>query len=258
MSIESLHHEIRGSGPPLVLLMGLGAGGGVWEQHVKVYERNFTCVLIDNRGVGRSPIPPGPYTTAEMADDVAALMDRIGIDTAMVNGISMGGAIAQSLALRHPRKVSKLVLVSSWARCDAYAKAVFMHFQEARAGMSPAAFMRLLQLWIWTPGFFDAHEEEMAKAQDEAGANPQPQPAFIAQCEACITHDTQDDLSSIKVPTLITAGDLDIFTPLVFAQELRSGIPSSHLSIFAGSGHAHHWEDIARFNQETTEFLQSS
>ncbi|MDB4385686.1 alpha/beta hydrolase, partial [Opitutaceae bacterium] len=95
---DTLHFTTRGEGPPLMLIMGLGADGSVWEEHVKACEKHFTCYLIDNRGIGQSPITEGPYTTAMMADDVAALMDAEGIAQAHVAGLSMGGAIAQELA----------------------------------------------------------------------------------------------------------------------------------------------------------------
>lgn len=259
MSSVPLHYEIRGAGPPLVLLMGLGADGPVWARHVEAYQRHFTCILVDNRGVGRSPQPAGPYTTAAMADDVAALLDRLGIDRAFVNGISMGGAIAQSLALRYPAKVAKLVLVCSWAACDAYARAVFEQFKHTRAAVPPGEFVRLLQLWIWSPAYFDTHEAELAevRAAAAASASLQPQAAFVAQCDACQAHDVRSELGRIAVPTLVTAGGADIFTPLPFSRELHAGIRGSTLSVFAGAGHAHHWEQCERFNCETIAFLRT-
>lgn len=259
MNPVPLHYEIRGSGPPLVLLMGLGADGPVWARHVEAYQRHFTCILVDNRGVGRSPKPSGPYSTAAMADDVAAVLDRLGVEHALVNGISMGGAIAQSLALRHPGKVAKLVLVCSWAACDAYARSVFEQFKHARAAARPEEFVRLLQLWIWSPAYFDRHETELAEVRAAASAadNLQPQAAFAAQCDACQTHDTRADLGRIAVPTLVTAGERDIFTPLPFSHELHARIHGSTLSVFAGAGHAHHWEQCERFNRETIAFLQA-
>ena len=256
-SSPPLHFVTRGDGPPLMLIMGLGADGSVWEEHAKAYEKHFKCYLIDNRGVGRSPKPDGPYTTAMMADDVAALMHAEGISSARVAGLSMGGAIAQELALRHPAMVKKLVLVSTWAKCDDYMKRVFTHFKDMRAVSPAGRFIQLLLLWIWTPTWMATHSDDMNQAcrdADEA-PNPQPRQGFEGQCDACITHDATDRLARITVPTLITVGTLDIFTPLACSEFLHAKIPGSRLHRFTRSGHVHHWEELDEFNTTTTNFL---
>ena len=120
-----LYYEERGSGDPLILIMGLGAPGSLWEEHVAVYEQVFRCFVIDNRGAGQSDQPMGPYSTKMMADDVAGLMQGFGITDARVAGISMGSGIAQELGLNYPNLVRTLVLISSWSRCDAYTRTIF-------------------------------------------------------------------------------------------------------------------------------------
>jgi len=252
-----IHYEERGEGEPLLLIMGLGADGSKWEDHVRRFEQHFRCVLMDNRGVGLTDKPSGPYTTVTMAEDSAALLRKLGVKRARVAGISMGGAIAQCLCLQHPEMVERLVIVSSWARCDAYAKTVFEHFAKARAVLSRSDFMQLLQLWIFTPAHYDAHLDEMLQGQADAAADPSPQPqhGFEAQCAACTSHDTFGRLGEITAPTLITAGDADIFTPIAFAVQLHERIQGSRLSIFKGLGHAHHWESLDEFNEAVTSFL---
>jgi len=254
MSAVELAYDERGDGEPLVLIMGLGADATAWEPHVQAYAARYRCLAVDNRGAGRSPKPAGPYSTAAMADDYAALIRSLGAGPVRVAGISMGGAIAQELALRHPELVARMVLVSSWARCDEYAKEVFRHFARMRAAASPDAFAQLLQLWIWTPEYLGAHIGELRDVRAEPATMPQH--AFDAQCAACIGHDTTDRLAQIAVPTLVTAGDRDIFTPLPFAEALHAGIPASELKVFPGTGHAHHWEVIDEFNDYTAGWLQ--
>lgn len=250
-----IHYDICGAGEPLILLMGLGAPGSRWEDHAAAYEQHVQCVVVDNRGAGGSDKPAGPYSTAMMADDTAGLIAALGIERAHVAGISMGSAIAQELALRHPEKVRSLVLVSSWSRCDRYTRAVFEHMAAVRAVTTPAVFTQLLQLWIFTAGHYEANFADMLQGQAEAEADYMTLPAFEAQCAACCAHDTYARLGGIAAPTLLTVGDADIFTPLRLSREMHEAMPGSELLVLPGLGHAHHWEDLAQFNARTTAFL---
>ena len=118
-------YEIRGEGPPLLLIMGLSARGAFWEDHILAYEKHFTCIVMDNRGAGDSAKPQGPYTSEMMADDSAALLKHLDLGPAHIAGISMGGIIAQSLALKHPALVKSLLLISTWSECSPYMVQVF-------------------------------------------------------------------------------------------------------------------------------------
>jgi pimeloyl-ACP methyl ester carboxylesterase len=251
----NIAYEERGQGEPLVLLMGLGADLNKWEEHVPAWEPHFRCLLVDNRGAGRSDQPPGPYTTRRMAEDTSGLLDALGIASAHVAGISMGSAVAQELALAHPDQVRSLVLISSWAHCDEYMQTVFEHFRKLREVASPADFTQLLQLWIFTKPYFATHQADLAQGQAEAGENFMPQAAYAAQCAACMAHDTRDRLHQITCPTLITVGDADIFTPLWCAVEIEERVPGAIMAVFPDTGHAHHWEATPEFNARVLAFL---
>lgn len=252
------YYEERGQGDPLLLIMGLGTEGSVWEEHARAWEPHYRCILVDNRGTGRSDAPPGPYSTRMMADDAAGLLEALGIERAHVAGISMGGAIAQELALGHPERVRSLVLVSTWARCDPYAANIFDMFRAVRAACTPAEFTRMVQLWIYAPPFYQdpAHVAELVAKQQTVAERPVSQEAYAAQCAACIAHDTRDRLARISAPTLITVGELDIFTPMAFSRAIHERVVGSELVVFPGCGHVHHWEDLARFNRTVLEFLR--
>lgn len=258
----SLAYEERGSGDPLVLMMGLGAPGSVWELHAQEYEKHFRCFLVDNRGAGDSDKPEGPYTTAQMADDYAGLIRGLNLGRVRVAGLSMGGCIAQELALRHPDLVRCLLLACAWPRCDFYTRTVFEHFAKMRAVSRPEDFTQLLQLWIWTPAWMEEHSEEIAAAQREsaeaeARGEGMPLHAFEAQCHACIHHDAEARLGEIKVPVLLTSGSADIFTPVRFAEQLHRSIAGSELHKFPGHGHVHHWEALEEFNRITADWLRA-
>lgn len=252
-----IYYQIRGAGEPLVLLMGFGADGNLWEKHALAYEQHFRCIIIDNRGVGRSDAPPGPYTTAMMAGDTAAVMDHLRLDKARVAGISMGGAIAQELVLLYPEKVRALALISTWARFNNYTRVVYENLKKLRVTSKPADFMELLQLWIYAPPYYEENLEALVEGQRAAADNdnPQSQRGFEGQLDACIHHDTVDRLEDIEVPTLITVGDLDIFTPPSFSLLLHREISGSDLARFPTGGHVHHWEDLLSFNRITTQFF---
>lgn len=252
----TIHYEERGSGDPLILIMGLGAPGSRWEDHVDCYEKHFRCILMDNRGAGITDKPEGPYTTKMMADDTAGLMHELGIENASVAGISMGSAIAQELALAYPKKVRKLVLISSWSRCNRYTRTVFEQFKKMRSLTTPADFTQLLQLWIASASYYEKHFGEMVQDQNAAQENYMPLGAFQAQCDACISHDAYDRIERITVPTLLTVGEADIFTPLQLTAEMHERIPDSEMLVFPGKGHIHHWEDLDRFNEATSRFLR--
>jgi pimeloyl-ACP methyl ester carboxylesterase len=250
-----IHYEEQGNGDPLILIMGLGAPGSRWKDHAAAYEKHFRCILMDNRGAGESDRPPGPYTTRKMADDTAGLIRALGIENARIAGISMGSAIAQELALSYPKMVRCLVLVSSWSRCDRYTQTVFEHFKKMRELASPADFTQLLQLWIASAPYYEKHFNEMVRDQNTAQEDYMQVDAFQAQSDACCMHDTFNRLDIITTPTLLTVGDADIFTPLRLTLEMHERMPGSELVVFNGLGHIHHWEDLGRFNDVTTQFL---
>lgn len=252
-----IYYQIRGEGTPLILLMGFGADGDVWEKHVAIYEKHFNCIVLDNRGVGKSGQPQGPYSTTMMAKDTIAVMDHLNIGSAQVAGISMGGAIAQSLALNHPERVSSLCLISTWPKFNNYAKTVYENLKKIRLVAAPDDFMELLQLWIFAPPYYDDNLGELKEGQRGAAenVNPQSQLGFDGQLDACIGHNSVPRLHEIQVPTLITIGMMDIFTPPAFSDILHEKIAGSLIERFPTGGHVHHWEDLERFNKVTLDFL---
>ena len=252
-----IYFQERGAGEPLVLLMGFGADGDVWEKHVVEYEKHFHCIILDNRGVGKSDHPMGPYSTAMMAEDTVAVMDHLKVGMARVAGISMGGAIAQELALNFPDRVRSLVLISTWPNFNNYAKTVYENLKKLRVTSDPGTFMELLQLWIFAPPYYQENIDELKAGQEGAASNPNPQTqnGFNGQLDACINHNTVDRLDQINMPTLITIGMMDIFTPPAFSQILHDRIQGSKMVEFPTGGHVHHWEDLDNFNNTTTQFL---
>ena len=169
----------------------------------------------------------------------------------------MGGAIAQELALNHPDKVSCLVLISTWPRFNNYATTVYENLKKIRVNANPDDFMELLQLWIFAPPYYETNLADLKEGQEAAARDEhrQTQQGFEGQLDACIHHDAVDRLHQIKVPTLVTIGSMDIFTPPPFSDILHENIAGSELVSFPTGGHVHHWEDLERFNDVTLSFL---
>ncbi|MBD3629486.1 alpha/beta hydrolase [Cyclobacterium sp.] len=255
----NLYYEERGEGEPLLLIMGITAPGAVWEKHVAHWQQSFRCILVDNRGVGSSDKPPDPYSSAQMADDCAGLLQHLGITRARVAGVSMGSIIAQQLAIRHPDKVRSMVLMCPWARCDNTAKDIFRHMVDCKARLRPEEFTVYVQLLIFSKSSFDDPEnyKGMLADRENAAADPNPQPliGLEGQAEACIHHDVLEQLSGINQPVLVVGGEKDAFTPTWMTKEVAAAIPQSQLHIYPNSGHAFHWENLDDFNQRVNQWL---
>lgn len=256
----NLYYEERGSGEPLLLIMGITADGSVWEPHVSAWEKHYRCLLPDNRGVGKSGKPSGEYTTAQMADDHAGLLAQLGLGKVRVVGVSMGGAIALQLALRHPDKVSSMVLMCPWARCDAMAKGIFEHMVDCKARFTPEEFSLYIQLLIFSKTSWDNEEKrvELEEGRKQDPPFPQPLHGLAGQAAACINHNVYDQLDSIKAPTLVIGGEADIFTPPWMGKEIADAIPNAELYLYEKLGHAFHFENTEDFNSRVEEWLMKN
>ncbi len=261
----TMHYEVHGESHgdiPIICIMGITAAGNVWEAHIESWSEHFKCVTPDNRGVGQSDKPPGDYTSEMMADDYSNLMEELGIEQAHIVGCSMGSIIGQQLALRYPSKVRSLVLMCSWAHCDAYTKATFEHMKQCGTHFAPSEFMEWIQLLIFHKRSWDNPEvyASLLESRQKASENPNPQPlhGLYGQAAACIHHNTLNQLKNITVPTLVIGGAADIFTPPWMAEEINAEIPNSHLHLYPKSGHAFHWENLEDFNQRVIDFIRAN
>lgn len=254
------YYEEQGKGDALLLIMGITATGSVWEKHVYDWKRNFRCITADNRGVGLSGIPDGPYTSEQMADDYAGLLDALQIKRARVVGCSMGSTIAQQLALRHPEKVISLVLMCPWSRCDNTAKGIFQHMVNCKARLLPEEFALYIQLLIFSKASWDDDvlfaEMEEARKKAAVEATLQPFNGLAGQAVACVQHDVFNKLHQIKQPVLVIGGREDVFTPKWMAEEMVGALPDATIHLYEGAGHAFHWERIEDFNPRVSNWLK--
>jgi pimeloyl-ACP methyl ester carboxylesterase len=244
-----LHYEQAGSGDDLLLLCGLGDDHTAWDAQVAGFQNRFRITVVDNRGVGQSSLPDGEFRVHDMARDAAALLDRLGIASARVAGFSMGGAIAQELALSRPDLVRSLVLVGTWARGDRFVNTVLASWAWlAGVADSDRAFIDAFLPWVYAPALYE--DGRIDEITETMLANPHPQgtEAFQRTARACIAHDALDRLGAIAAPTLVISGELDLILPPRFSRQLADRIPGARLVELAGRAHQPFQEEPEEFN----------
>ena len=257
----TMNYEQHGAGEPLLLIPYLAADNACYAFQIAEYAKHFTCISIDPRGAGESDKPAGTYSTEMFADDVAGLMQAIGVARAHVSGLSLGAAVGMWLAAKHPERVKSLSLHSAWTRTDLFVRTVVQGWQALAKAMDSVTEMIILGIfpWCFTPELYAAKPEYVASLAEFVRGRPrQPLDAFLRQSEAVIAHDVEAQLGRIKAPTQITFGSRDVVTSTRFAHRLQEGIAGSEVVVFDGCAHAPIYENVAEFNARTLAFLKRS
>jgi 3-oxoadipate enol-lactonase len=244
-----LDYERSGSGPPLLLIMGMSGSALHWgEPFLAALRRDFEVIVYDHRGVGASSRLNGPVTIAEMAADAAGLIEALGLESAHVVGISMGGMIAQELALAHPELVRTLVLGCTYcggAGSSLAAPEVLQALSEAMlSGDRERALRVAFDVNVSPPAAEDG--EMYARFLEISEQRAVAIPVVMAQMQACMAHDTNARLAQLATPTLVVHGTADQMLPVANGRLIASRIPGSRLEILDGVGHLFFWEQPDR------------
>ena len=253
-----IHYEVTGitKRAPVLLVQGLGGEKNSWNLQRAALALRHRTIAFDNRGAGRSDKPDGKYNLEEMADDAIAVLDAAGIETAHIVGLSMGGAISQIIALKHPNRVRSLTLVATACRNHAWREELLQSWattaetqgmtavgkEAARWMIGPRSFRRVLPALGW-----------MGPLQLFNPAN-----AFVSQVKAILSTDDgalNTELANIVCPTMVVVGNQDVLTPRGDAEEIASLIPTAELVIISGGAHGMHIEHASTFNRILLEFL---
>lgn len=274
-----IYCEVHGSGEPLILIEGLGYSSWMWYKQLPVLSEDYQVIVFDNRGVGKTDKPEEEYSIEIMAEDAAGLLKTLGIDSAHVLGVSMGGFIAQELALRHPDMVRSLILVST--NMGSYNKPY----------VSPVFWGGFLKLWGFLPEileasgkasvpvnnyglsreekiryglslalsrkYFDAHPDEVEKIVQWRMDNPQPNYAWRNQLQAGIKFDSSGRVHEIKAPALVISGSEDRIIKPESTKELSEALEDSTFKPIEGAGHLLFIERSRKFNNTVLRFLDS-
>lgn len=263
---RSLYYELHGKPRegvrPLLLMMGMGGSCRGWlDLQVPAFEPTRPVLIYEHRGVGSgeraSADVPGDFTTADLADDAAGLLDALDIEQADVLGPFMGGMAAQEMALRHAGRIGKLVLVGTYGRADAKRRMLLEDWMTlTEFGVPRETLVRKRLLWTLS--------DETLEQQDILDAmvgyfsqedEPVTRDMFMRQCRACLRHDTLDRALGIRHPTLLIGGRSDMLTPPKFHAALCERIPNARNVTLAYGGHLVMVESAQRFNDTVLQFL---
>lgn len=254
-----LNYMIHGEGPPVLGIMGFALDQRYWATTIQAVTATHSFITFDNRGTGESSKIP---TTSidEMANDAARLLDFLEIEKAAIFGVSMGGAIAQRLALDHPEKLEALILGITWGRPIEFMRRQHEVARKVIEKGGPSDLVDISMLRMFSPRFFEVGEEAIDRmlaafyVQDlDEGMEAQ---VLSAQIDALDKHDTLSELGTISVPTLVFGGKMDVMVPGFASEELAATIPGAELTMFE-TGHGCMVEEMQAVNERISTFLRS-
>jgi aminoacrylate hydrolase len=253
-----LYYEKHGSGPPLLLVPGLGGDGRWWGDNVTKLAQHFTVVVHDHRGTGRSTLSRITYSVAQMVDDALQLIDALGLDKVHWCGHSTGGAMGQVMAIEHPGRIERLVLSATWARTDAFFRRLFEVRAMTLKQLGPVAYQQGSMLSLNSPVWVRDHDADLAALEARANeAMPVPE-IVLSRIAAIVAHDRRDQLQKVTAPTLAICARDDMVTPLYFTEELVRLIPNARAYVLPDGGHFYPHVHGGEFRRVMTSFLLES
>ena len=255
----SLYYEFHGpeGAPVLALNNGILMNAATsWAFQTGALSAHYRVLQYDCRGQGQSDHPPGPYSMAQHAADLAGLFDALGVARAHIAGISYGGEVAQAFALEYPEMVRGLILMDTVSEVREPLRLVVAGWIDALRAGDPQAFFEVTVPWNFSPEFIQANPGLLADAQERYRALDFA--AVLRLCECFLEVDFTARLDEIEAPTCIIVGELDRLKGLEYAQTLLRGIPHAELHVLRGAGHATCWERPEEFNTVILGFLAKS
>ena len=250
------YDDSGGDLPPLVLLQGFMASRTIWKWQLEVFTPRYRVITMDNRDAGESDPEPTTYTVADMAGDVVALLDHLGIERATILGHSMGGYIALQFATRYPERLDKLILVGTSALAGGALGRPAPTYDHSTWIEDP--FERTFRRYsnMTGPGFFDTRPELLAAIAETARGNRISFEGMTRQSDsAFMSHDVRADMPKIAVPVLVIHGTVDPTIPLSAGRKIAEAIPNAQLVEFDNVGHLPHLERTEEFNRIVLDFL---
>jgi 3-oxoadipate enol-lactonase len=252
----SLYYELHGpeEAPALVLNNGIIMNAASsWVFQTKALSRHYRLLLYDCRGQGGSEHPEGTYSMAQHAEDLAALLDSLGIASAHIAGISYGGEVAQAFALEYPQRTRSLILADTVSQVGPELRLEVESWLDAARAGDALAFFHATLPWNFSPEFIAANPALLEDAKSRYTLLDYP--AVARLCEGFLEVNFTSRLGEIRAPTCILVGEKDLLKGLPYAEILKNGIPQAEMHLLRGSGHASCWERPEEFNTILLGFL---
>src|SRR5689334_23616734 len=253
-----LHYSVSGrrDGEPVLMIQGLGADSRGWLRQRLAFAARHRVIVFDNRGVGRSDRPPGPYDLEVMAEDALTVLDAAGVTDAHVMGASMGGVISQIIAVRHPERVRSLILACTACRQLPWRRELLAEWAEVAERDGMGGFTTYAVRWVMGPRSLRRFWPALGLVGTLA-QNLTPD-SFLAQVQAILAtdDDLRFELREVRAPTLVLVGTQDILTPLGDSEEIADLIPGAELAVIGGGAHGFMFEHASAFNRTVLDFLR--
>ncbi len=255
-----LYYEEEGEGAPLLLIPGFGTGLWIWFRQLSEFSKEFRTIAFDPRGISRSDAPLEPVTIRSFADDVAAMLKALGLESAHILGASFGGFVAQEFALRYPLMTRSLVLCCTSFGGPRHVPPTDSTLQALAStkGLNTEDRVRENLLLAFSPAFVERRADEVERVIKLRAQNFVPEHAYLHQLQAAMAFNTEERVAGISAPTLVLSGDADIIVPVENSRNLARRIPGAQLRIIEGGSHTFFIEQPREFNAAVIDFIKEN
>ncbi len=249
----------EGSGPAFVFIPGLVGLYDAWRYQIEHFSKRFRCVTFDHRGAGGSdkPAEPGSYSTAILARDTIALLDRLGIDDAHVVGTSTGGCVLQNLALDYPDRVNACIFNNTWVTADEFVRRVQTTRKRIALHYGPEEYVRVSSMFTSGALQFRNNLDKVMELENRAIETVAPVEVLSQRIDMTLAHDREAELKTIAKPALVIGTVDDATVPYYFTDDLHQAIPGARKAVFEEGGHYSYRRHPQRWNRIVDEFLDT-
>lgn len=251
----SIYYEVHGSGPPVLLVAGLGGEGAYWLPQIEPLSRHFQVIVHDHRGTGQSNPTDAKISVEQMAADVVGLMDALGIESAHLIGHSTGGAIGQVLGIEHSIRLRSLVIYASWVKSDPFMQRVMDARKALVLHAGAAAYIQATPLFLYPNWWINANAPSLDVTANKSIMTFCDPEIMARRIDAILAFDRSSELSKIETPTIVLCAEDDFLTPLYASQELAARIPGAQLLVAKKGGHAYSQTMPDEFNQMVIDYI---
>ena len=260
-TVDGLHYELHG-GPvagrtAVVLSSGLGGSGAFWAPQMAALTAKFPVVLYDHRGTGRSVRElTSPHSVQAMADDIVKVMDALGLAKAHVVGHAAGGNAGLAMALSHPDRLARLVVVNGWSRPDPHIRRCFDTRIHLLNDSGIEAYVHAQPIFLYPAGWLSENHDRLQAEEPHHVAGFPPKDVMLARIQALLDFDIDDRLGEIPHPVLVSASADDMLVPVSCSMRLAEGLPNGQLEVAPWGGHGFTVTDPETFNSALIQFLE--